>query len=146
MTARLALLCIALTFSLSADQFASDLQTKYGPPLHRETFRIPAGEMVVDYSTYGDVCTISLPAMAPDKNRPNASSTKAMDEFILELVPESMRGKELRRMVMRSGLGGLAVVEYENVSIAESLTGEMRTAMSVHFKNVTCADGPPPVR
>lgn len=146
MTARLALVCIALTFSLSADQFASDLQTKYGPALHREIFRIPAGEMVAEYSTDGRVCSITLPPMAPDKNRPNVSGTKFMDDFILELVPNVMRGKELRRYISGFGLISVATVEYENVSIAETLTGEMRTTVSVHFKNVICADGPAPVR
>jgi hypothetical protein len=41
---------------------AAELDAKYGPPLTRETFIIPAGKMIVDCGVTGHVCRIQLPA------------------------------------------------------------------------------------
>lgn len=56
-----------VTFAFSAfaqfdaGGFATDLRATYGPPLVREVFAIPAGEMAVEYATSGHVCRIHLP-------------------------------------------------------------------------------------
>jgi len=140
----IAVLLIAFSVGATAQtvgaDVATDLRARFGPPLHRETFLIPAGEMVVDYAATGDVCRIHLPAFAPEEDRPGVSSAKAMDEFLLKLVPLNVRGKELGRMAAATGAPAISTVEYENVAISEMLQGGTRTGMTVTFKLETCAD------
>jgi hypothetical protein len=59
----------------------------------KETFLIPAGKMIVDYVATGHVCRIGLPPVAPDNRQPGMKSAKAMDNFLLELIPPAQRGK-----------------------------------------------------
>ena len=123
------LLATFFGFTLSAfaqvdgARFASDLRTKYGPPLARETFTVRTGiEMVVDHAANGHVCKIQLPPVGPGRD-PGVISTQAIDEFISELVPMTVRGKELRRWAEIFGLPSMSAVEYENVTIAEVFQG-----------------------
>ncbi len=95
-------------------KFAADLRAQFGAPLARQTFKIPAGEMVVDYAVNGNVCRIRFPSMAPEEKRPGVWSTKAMDDFVLKLVPLTLRGKELRRMASLIGLYSVSTIEYED--------------------------------
>src|SRR5450759_1998820 len=140
----LRLLATFVGFTLSAfaqidgNKFANDLRTKYGPPLTRETFTVRSGiEMVVDYAANGHVCRIQLPPVAPGQD-PAVSSPQAIDEFISELVPLTMRGKELRRWLSISGLNSVLMVEYENIGIAEALHGQSRTGVTVTFTKEAC--------
>jgi hypothetical protein len=140
--------CFAgLAFSASAQidgsGFAGDLRTRFGPPLARETFRVPPGEMVVDYATNGHVCRIQLPPMGSDDRQPGVTTTKAVDDFLLKLVPLTMRGKELRRWSSSTGGHFMLAVEYENVGIAEGLNNEQtRTGVTVTFLKEQCRDQP----
>jgi hypothetical protein len=73
---------------------ASQLRAKFGPPLSRETFMVSPGfEIVVDYADNQEVKRIELPGTAPDKS--GASTPEPVEEALLELVPLSMRGKEI---------------------------------------------------
>jgi hypothetical protein len=119
-----------------------ELHAKYGPALKRETFLIPAGEMIVDYGETGRVCRIGLPPVAPDNRQPGMKSAKAMDDFLLELIPSLRRGKELGRFVTMMGLPGISVVAYENVTITEMLQGQKRIGITVTFPNERCPDRP----
>ena len=146
---KLRLLATLIGFTLSAfaqidgAKFTSDLRTKFGPPLARETFTVRPGiEMVVDYAANGHVCKIQLPPVAPRRDDPAVSSPQAIDEFISELVPSAMRGKELRRWASISGLNSVSMVEYENVGIAEALHEQRRTGVTVTFTKVACRDRP----
>jgi hypothetical protein len=121
---------------------SAELGAKYGPALTRKTFLIPAGEMIVDYDATGRVCSIGLPPMAPDDRQPGMKSAKALDDFLLELIPSVRRGKELRRFVTWMGAPGISVVAYENVTITEMLQGQSRTGVTVTFPNVSCPDRP----
>jgi hypothetical protein len=121
---------------------SAELRAKYGPALKRETFLIPAGEMMVDYAATDRVCRISLPPVAPDNRQPGMKSAKAMDDFLLELIPAAQRGKELRRHVTMMGLPGISVVAYENVTVSEMLQGQQRTGITVTFPNESCPDRP----
>jgi hypothetical protein len=142
------LLAVFVGFAMSAfgqidgPKFAADVRAKYGAPLARQTFIIPAGEMVVDYATNGNVCRIKLPSIGPDDRQPRVRSTKAVDDFILKLVPLNLRGKELRRMSQSTGLHSVSTIEYENVVIAEGLLGQERTGMTVIFMTEKCQDQP----
>ncbi len=98
--------------------------------------------MVVDYATNGNVCRIKLPSIGPDDRQPRVRSTKAVDDFILKLVPLNLRGKELRRMSQSTGLHSVSTIEYENVVIAEGLLGQERTGMTVIFMTEKCQDQP----
>ena len=45
-----------------------------------------------------------LPAMGPEEGRPNVISAKGADDFLMKLLPLSMRGKELGKMAEIFGL------------------------------------------
>jgi len=108
--------------------FAAGLRSKYGPPLLRETFIPKPGiEMAVDYAANGNVCRVQLPPTAPD-------------DFLLELIPLSMRGKELGKMVEMFGVNSIRIIEYENVAISESYHGDQRTGVTVSFPKEQCRD------
>jgi hypothetical protein len=117
---------------------SAELRAKYGPALKRETFLIPAGEMIVDYALTGRVCRIGLPPVAPDNRQPGMKSPNAMDDFLLELIPSARRGKELGRHVTMMGTLRISVVQYENVTITAVLQGEERIGVTVTFPNESC--------
>ena len=130
---------------------SAELRAKYGPALKketskyrhtlkRETFLIPAGEMIVDYGISGRVCRIGLPPVAPDNRQPGMKSAKAMDDFLLELIPPARRGKDLGTIVTMMGLPGISFIRYENVMITEMLQGQERSGITVTFPNESCPD------
>jgi hypothetical protein len=119
---------------------AGELRAKYGPPLARETFAIPAGEMIVDYSANGRVCRIDLPATAPEERRPEVRSAKGMDDFLLGLIPLAQRGKELKRLVTSIGLASVSAVEYQHLTISHVSQGQRQTGITVTFANEVCRD------
>ena len=144
MNAKLVLLLLAsVAFGqVGGSRFANDLRAKYGPPLARETFMArPDLEMVVDYAANGHVCRIQLPPVASGQE-PGVKTTQALDDFLLELVPLSMRGKEMGRMLAATGsVHSESIVRYENVTIAETLYDRRRAKMTVMF-NEECHDAP----
>jgi hypothetical protein len=119
---------------------SAELRAKYGPALKRETFLIPAGEMIVDYGATGRVCRIGLPPVAQDNRQPRMKSAEGMDDFLLELIPSARRGKELGRHVTMLGTVRISVVPYENVTITEMLQGQRRIGFTVTFPNESCPD------
>jgi hypothetical protein len=145
MTARLLAICV-FGFAWSAfaqidgARFASDLRARYGPPLARETFVARPGiEMIVDYATNGHVCRVQFPPVGPGRES-GVKTGQAVDDFLAELVPLAMRGKELRRLHTFMGAISMSSVEYENVTISESLQGQRRTGMTVTFRDEECQD------
>jgi len=97
--------------------------------------------MVVDYAANGNVCKIQLPPMGPD-NQPGVQSGQAIDNFLAELLPMAMRGKEQRRSAMMTGLASVSLVEYENVTIAENFQAGTRTGVTATFTKEQCRDQP----
>ena len=96
----LALCCLAAALPAVAQLDSSALRTKYGSPLNRETFHMPARfDLIVDYGAANQVCKLQVPAlMATNESISNAAEMqKRMYEFLLDLVPDSMRGNELGR-------------------------------------------------
>ena len=136
----LVLVCLVAPISaqMNADAFASELRKEYGPSVHREVFKIPAGEMVVDFAANGHVCKIQLPPVGPVRGQPGVRSPQGLDDFLLNLVPIAMRGKELKSLVIQASRIAISTVEYERVSISESSEGARRTGVIVTFKNETC--------
>jgi hypothetical protein len=77
---------VSLSAQFDADRFVADLRANFGPPLSKEVFLMPAGEMVVDYAANGHACRIQLPAVGPEEGS-NVKSPKAVDDFLLKLLP-----------------------------------------------------------
>jgi hypothetical protein len=74
------------------------LHAKFGMPLNREIFRMPEGsDLVADYGANSQACKLHVPALMPTtESVDNATVMKQrMYHFLAELVPDSMRGKEL---------------------------------------------------
>jgi len=112
------------------------LRAKYGPPLNRETFHLPPGfDLIVDYGAGNQACTLKVPALMPTNEKVSRTSgqKQQMYDFLLDLVPISMRGKELRRMSQQMGLMSVTVVEYEHIAISES-----DDTITVTFKSYDC--------
>jgi len=96
-------------------------------------------EVIVHFAANNHVCRIELPPMGPTVD-PGITSTQAVDDLVAELVPSSVRGKELRRFWQAFGLPSVSTVEFENVSISEFFQGQERTKVTIAFTNEVCKD------
>jgi hypothetical protein len=104
------------------------LRAKYGEPLPRETFQVRHDlEMAVYYGLARQVCRIELRYTV---------GKQEVDEVIEELVPPSIRGKEIRRGLKIIGGFSVSYVVYEDVIIWDSQSG--RTAVTITFKRPDC--------
>ena len=113
---------------MAAEWDASTLREKYREPLPRETFQVrPNLEMVVTYGQAGQVCRLVLP---------DTVSKQIVDEVVDELVPPSIKGKEIGRGL--KVIGGYSVfhVIYENVIIWKPESGP--TAITIAFRRPAC--------
>jgi hypothetical protein len=138
--------CCCLLFALpAAAQLDSyTLRAKYGAPLNRETFHTPQGfDMAVDYGAGNQVCKITVPVEMP--LQPNVSGgfnpRQQMQDFLADLLPASMRGKEIRRMMFQSGLASVSTTEYEHVTIVEPHNGgasPQGETITVRFMDADC--------
>lgn len=72
---------------------AEVLRAKYGPPNGHKFTISPGFEIAVEYERDGQVRRIEFPGTAPDAT--GARTPQRVDEVLLELVPMSMRGKEI---------------------------------------------------
>src|ERR1017187_7776476 len=145
MTAKLNFSLLAICgfgFALSAfaqidsSRFASDLRAKYGPPLARETFTArPGMQLRREWPRMQN----RTPPVGPGRE-PGVKTGQAVDDFLLELAPLTMRGKELQKFYQAMGALSMSSVEYENVIISESLQGSRRTGITVLFRNEACQD------
>lgn len=100
---------------------SATLRAKFGQPANRETFHHAAGfDLVVDYGADHQVCQLEVPQLMPtDAKISNLDEMrKRMDEFLLELVPDSVRGKELFRGMSSAGAISVSIIDYEHVSIS----------------------------
>jgi hypothetical protein len=121
---------------------AYSLRSKYGPPLDRDTFTVRPGiEMVVDYGPSKQVCKIQLPSgMQIVGTVPVGTVTKQqIHEVLNDVVPSSIRGKELNHLMEATGAPMLFITEYEHVSIEEFQIGGMGKGINVTFKDLACA-------
>lgn len=119
---RFLIACLSLALPAFAQLDSSALRAKYGSPLNRETFHMPAGfDLVVDYGSAQQVCKLEVPALMPtDEKVANADEMKQrMYDFLASLVPAAMRGKEIRKSAMMMGTISVMVSEYEHVTFSE---------------------------
>jgi hypothetical protein len=139
MTAKLTLFVVCCSAFGQMD--TSMLRAKYGEPLPRETFQVrPNIEAVVNYGTGHQVCKIDLPP-GSYVNPPHGASNHDVDQVIDELVPPSLRGKEINQGVMAAGRIAVSFTEYEHISISEPLDPDhagRRTSVTITFKRPDC--------
>jgi len=126
-----------------AQQDSYALRAKFGPPLNRETFHIPPGfDLVVDYGAGNQACRMEVPALMPtdEKVQNSAVMKQRMYDFLAEVAPASMRGKELGRMAQQMGTISLMSVDYEHVKVSELQVGNQhdRGTITVRFKSYDC--------
>src|ERR1700693_5264971 len=102
-----AICCLGFTLPAAAQLDSSALRSKYGPPLNRETFHMPAGfDLIVDYDAANQACKMEVPALMPTNAKVGNSQEmkKRMYDFLADVVPAAIRGKELARSAFMSGL------------------------------------------
>jgi hypothetical protein len=139
------LLCfLALALPASAQLDSAQLRVKFGAPLDRETFHIPPGfDLVVDYGVGHQVCKLQVPALMPT----DANTVQNTDEmrqkmyaFLAELVPNTMRGKEIGRGQGTSGpFYTVSTVIDEQVTITEVASSNASSnTITVQFKSPAC--------
>jgi hypothetical protein len=119
---------------------AFSLRSKYGQPLDRETFTVlPGIDIRVDYGPAKQACVIVLPSgMMARESSPDIITREQMKAVLDEVVPESVRGKEIRRGAMGAGILQVVYTEYEHVTIDERFKGDVGTGIVVTFKNPVC--------
>jgi hypothetical protein len=111
--------CLGFAAALFGQIDSYQLRAKYGPPLDRETFTISPGyQIVVDYGPDHQASRLELPPAAPSLDQPGVITQKRVDDILLELVPMSMRGKEIRSMLQSFCVLSIKSTEYEHVIIS----------------------------
>jgi len=139
MTAKLSLFVVCCTAFGQMD--TSTLRAKYGEPLARETFQVrPNVEAVVNYGTGHQVCKIELPP-GSYVNPPHGASNRGVDEVIDELVPPSVRGKEVGSSIASASRLSERFTEYEHVKLHEPQDPDhpgRRTGVTITFKRPDC--------
>jgi hypothetical protein len=140
---RLAICYFALALPAAAQLDSASLHAKFGSPLDRETYHMPAGfDLVVDYGSNHQVCKLQVPALMPtDEKVSNSDVMKArMYAFLSELIPNSMRGKELGRFMNAMGIQSFLTIDYEHITVGESQDGSNSFAgtITVSFKTEGC--------
>ena len=142
-----AMCCLALAVPAFAQLDSSALRAKYGSPLNRETFRIPPGfDLIVDYGAGYQACKLELPALMPTNEKISRGSEmkQRMYDFLGDLVPSPMRGKELGRRMEAMGAISVSSVEYEHVTVSELADANQpfghNNTITVRFKNGECLD------
>jgi hypothetical protein len=127
---------------------ATTLRAKYGDPLksgapfNGETFKVRNNiTMVVNYGPRGQARRIEVHPAGQSTVRqaqPDGPMKQQVDEVLQEVVPLSMRGKEIRSGVIAVGAPSFLLVEYEHVTITELLQNETPTSFTVLFKEGGC--------
>lgn len=139
MTAKLTLFVVCCTAFGQMD--TSTLRAKYGEPIARETFQVrPNIEAVVNYGTGHQACKIELPP-GSYVNPPHGASNHDVDEVIDELVPPSVRGKEIGTGALSLSRASVRLIGYERVDISEPQDPDhpgQRTAVTITFKRPDC--------
>jgi hypothetical protein len=139
------LICIIVFLMAASSAYsqidAFSLRSKYGPPLDRETFTVrPEIEMTVYYGPAKQACIILLPSgmSIVGKPSPDVITKEQMKEVLAEVVPDSVRGKEIKKGALGAGILRVVYTEYEYVTIDERFKSEIGTGIVVTFKDPAC--------
>jgi hypothetical protein len=138
-----AICCLGFALPAAAQLDSAALRAKLGSPLNRETFHMPSGfDLIVDYGAGNEVCKLEVPALMPANGKISkaSDSTQQMYDFLAELVPASMRGKELGRFMSMMGIFSMSIVQYEHVTVSESqrFPDRQYDTITVRFKSDDC--------
>jgi hypothetical protein len=130
-----AIFCLAFALPAAAQLNSAAIHVKWGSPF-RETFHVPSGfDLIVDYGADNQVCRLQLPAPL------SAAEKQRRYDFLAELVPLTMRGKELGSFQASTGANhSVLLVEYERVGIAEDRHAAQPDSdtITLTFKNENC--------
>jgi hypothetical protein len=145
MTATLTLFVVCCS-SAFAQMDTTTLRTKYGEPLARETFQVrPNIEAVMNYGTSHQVCRIDLPPGSymniVGEIPPHFATKQQVDEVIDELVPPSVRGKEIGTGALSLSRASVRLIGYDHLDIAEPQDPDhpgQRTGVTITFKRPDC--------
>jgi hypothetical protein len=132
-----AICCLGLVLPAVAQLDPSVLRAKYGAPLNRETFHMPAGfDLIVDYGAANQVCRLKVPALMPTNAKVSSADDmkQGMYDFLADLVPAAMRGKELGTLILGVGMISFSSTEYEHITIIE-VQHAVNNTITVTFKN-----------
>jgi hypothetical protein len=104
---------------------------------------MPAGfDLVVDYGANSQVCTLQVPALMPTTESVSYSTVRKqrMYQFLSELLPDSIRGKELMQGTISPGAMSIIFIEYENVFVSELDAGPFNhdNTITITFKWNDC--------
>jgi hypothetical protein len=138
---RFVLCCVLFALPAAAQLDSAALRAKYGAPLHRETFHLPRGfDLIVDYGAGNQVCKVEVPAEmpAPENFSGPYNPKQEMQAFLLNLVPDSMRGKEVNHGIWVVGGFSVSHVIYEQVTILDTNTAGHGEIITVQFNNANC--------
>jgi hypothetical protein len=144
MTAKLTLFVVCCTAFGQMD--TSTLRAKYGEPIARETFQVrPNIEAVVNYGTGHQVCKIELPPGSymniVGEIPPHFATKQQVDEVIDELIPPSVRGKEIGSSLASAGRLSERFTEYEHIKLHEPQDPDhpgRRTSVTITFNRPDC--------
>jgi hypothetical protein len=138
--------CLGFTLTAAGQLDSSGLRAKYGVPLDREIFRMPAGfDLIVDYGASHQVCRLEVPALMPSKEKISNLSTmkQRMYDFLSELVPSAVRGKESGRIMGVEGMISLLTIQYEHVTVNQMEHANEpfgNNTIVVAFHDIPCQD------
>jgi hypothetical protein len=125
--------CMGFAAALFGQIDSNQLRARYGAPLARETFTVSPGfQIIADYGPDQKVCRLELPA---------GGNQQRVDDVLLELVPMSMRGKNLGTLFDYASRASIKITDYENISIGEPQDPDRpgrRTGLNVVFKREAC--------
>jgi hypothetical protein len=131
--------CLCFAAALFGQIDSYQLHANYGLPLARETFTISPGfQIVIDYGPDQQASRLELPPAAPSLDQPGVITQKRVDDILLELVPMSMRGKELGGVLNFMSRASWKSTDYEQVIINEPQDPDVpgrRTGVTVVFKS-----------
>ena len=144
MTAKLTLFVVCCTAFGQMD--TSTLRAKYGEPIARETFQVrPNIEAVMNYGTGHQVCKIELPPGSymniVGEILPHFATKQQVDEVIDELIPPSVRGKEIGSSLASAGRLSERFTEYEHIKLHEPQDPDhpgRRTSVTITFNRPDC--------
>lgn len=127
-------ICLSFGSSALGQIDAAFLRAKYGAPLNRETFVVrPGVEMTVTYGPNARVCRLEMSSDAVAKLQADA----ALDE----VLPLSMRGKDLNKGAQQMSRFSVLVTEYERVIISRPMVDnrpQTRPGVAATFKDEAC--------
>ena len=129
---------------------ATDLRTRYGDSRAQRFMVRPGITLMVTYGTDQASCRMVLGptrSILPREEPVQYMRSGDVTGIIDEVLTDADRGKQLRRVVTRSGCNGYETIDYDNVTVSRFSHGcdlpkpEMEGEATVMRKNPACSKG-----